>query len=111
MSKNTEKNNKLMEAIKLINKKFAKENGSDIIHLDVKSINKISSGSIAIDAASNSCGIPEGRIYEFFGKESSGKTTIALIIAQEYLKNNKNVLYIDAEQALILIGQRKLALM
>lgn len=99
MSKSTEKNSKLMEAIKLINKKFAKENGSDIIHLDVKSINKISSGSIAIDAASNSCGIPEGRIYEFFGKESSGKTTIALIIAQEYLKNNKNVLYIDAEQA------------
>lgn len=93
------KNSKLMEAIKLINKKFAKENGSDIIHLDVKSINKISSGSIAIDAASNSCGIPEGRIYEFFGKESSGKTTIALIIAQEYLKSNKNVLYIDAEQA------------
>lgn len=94
------KNNKLMDAIKLINKKFAKENdGTNIISLDVKPINKITSGSIAIDAATNSCGIPEGRIYEFFGKESSGKTTIALIIAQEYLKNNKNVLYIDAEQA------------
>lgn len=94
-----EKNNKLMDAIKLINKKYSKENGGDIISLDVKPINKITSGSIAIDAATNSCGIPEGRIYEFFGKESSGKTTIALIIAQEYLKNNKNVLYIDAEQA------------
>lgn len=95
-----EKNSKLMDAIKLINKKFAKENdGSNIISLDVKPINKITSGSIAIDAATNSCGIPEGRIYEFYGKESSGKTTIALIIAQEYLKNNKNVLYIDAEQA------------
>jgi len=94
-----EKNNKLMDAIKLINKKYSKENGGDVISLDVKPINKITSGSIAIDAATNSCGIPEGRIYEFFGKESSGKTTIALIIAQEYLKNNKNVLYIDAEQA------------
>lgn len=95
-----EKNSKLMDAIKLINKKFAKENdGNSIISLDVKPINKITSGSIAIDAATNSCGIPEGRIYEFFGRESSGKTTIALIIAQEYLKNNKNVLYIDAEQA------------
>lgn len=94
-----EKNKKLMDAIKLINKKFAKDNNGNIISLDVKPINKISSGSIAIDAATNAGGIPEGRIYEFFGKESSGKTTIALIIAQEYLKNNKNVLYIDAEQA------------
>ena len=94
-----EKNSKLMDAIKLINKKYSKENCGDIISLDVKPINKITSGSIAIDAATNSCGIPEGRIYEFFGRESSGKTTIALIVAQEYLKNNKNVLYIDAEQA------------
>lgn len=92
--------NKLLDAIKLINSKFKnKDTGEVPIVLEKQEVPIISSGSLAIDIASNAGGIPEGRIYEFFGAEASGKTTAALKIASEYIKNGKSVAYIDAEQA------------
>lgn len=92
--------NKILEAIKLINSKFKdKETGDVPIVLEKQEIPIISSGSLAIDIASNAGGLPQGRIYEFFGAESSGKTTASLKIASEYLKRGESVAYIDAEQA------------
>ena len=92
--------NKLLDAIKLINLKFKnKETGETPIIMEKQNTPTISSGSLAIDCASNAGGIPQGRIYEFFGAEASGKTTAALKIASEYLKNGKSVAYIDAVQA------------
>jgi len=38
----------------------------------------ISTGSIALDAALGTGGLPRGRIVEIYGPESSGKTTLAL---------------------------------
>ena len=94
------KENKLLDAIKLINSKFGNKETNEVpIILEKQNVPTISSGSLAIDIASNANGIPQGRIYEFFGAEASGKTTAALKIASEYLKNGKSVAYIDAEQA------------
>lgn len=94
------KENKLLDAIKLINSKFGNKETNELpILLEKQDVPTISSGSLAIDCASNAGGIPQGRIYEFFGAEASGKTTAALKIASEYLKNGKSVAYIDAEQA------------
>ena len=45
-------------------------------------------------------GIPRGRIIELFGNESSGKTTLSLFIAAEFIRGGGNVVYIDAEHAL-----------
>lgn len=93
-------NNKLLDAIKLINNKFKdKETGDAPIPLGGVDIPIISSGIIGIDKASNCGGIPEGRIFEIFGAESSGKTTIALLIAKKYAELGKSVAFIDVEQA------------
>jgi len=60
----------------------------------------ISTGSIALDYALGIGGIPRGRAIEIFGKESSGKTTLALHIAAEAQKKSGTVAFIDAEHAL-----------
>jgi len=47
-------------------------------------------------------GIHSGKIYEVFGKESSGKSTLALHLAKAYLdfwKDEGNVLWIESESA------------
>ena len=49
----------------------------------VANIDVISTGSLALDMALGTNGLPAGRICEIYGPESSGKTTIALsVIAQ-----------------------------
>jgi recombination protein RecA len=68
----------------------------------------ISSGSIAIDAALGTGGMPRGRIVEIFGPESSGKTTIALQVVAEAQKKGGMAAFIDVEHALDPIYARKL---
>jgi recombination protein RecA len=68
----------------------------------------ISSGSIAIDAALGTGGMPRGRIVEIFGPESSGKTTIALQVIAEAQKKGGMAAFIDVEHALDPIYARKL---
>lgn len=100
---------KLAEAVKLINSKFKdKETGDIPIPNGNTDIPIISSGIIGIDYASNCGGIPEGRIFEIFGAESSGKTTIALLIAKKYAEMGKTVAFIDVEQAFNKTWARKL---
>lgn len=102
---------KLSEAIKLINNKFGnKETGEKPIADGAVDIPIISSGIIGIDYASNCGGIPEGRIFEVFGAESSGKTTIALLIAKKYIEDGKVVAFIDAEQAFNKTWAKKLGI-
>jgi len=63
------------------------------------SVQTFSSGSIALDIALGG-GIPQGRVIEIFGPESSGKTTLALhAIAQAQAKGGRAA-FIDAEHAL-----------
>jgi recombination protein RecA len=57
-------------------------------------------GLASLDICLGCFGIPEGRIVEIYGTESSGKTTLALQIAASFQQHNKLVAYIDAEHAL-----------
>ena len=63
-------------------------------------INAISTGSIGLDHALGVGGLPQGRIVEIFGPESSGKTTLALHVVAEAQKKGGIAAFIDAEHAL-----------
>ncbi|MBP3330897.1 MAG: recombinase RecA [Clostridia bacterium] len=63
-------------------------------------IEAISTGSIALDAATGIGGLPKGRIIEIYGPESSGKTTLALHAIAEAQKAGGEAAFIDAEHAL-----------
>ena len=73
-----------------------------------KKVEVISTGSPALDLALGVRGIPVGRIVEIFGKEATGKTTLALHILAEAQKQGKVAAFIDAEHALDLDYARKI---
>ena len=71
-------------------------------------IHGISTGSLSLDIALGGTGIPQGRIAEVFGPESSGKTTLALHAVAEAQKQGGIAAFIDAEHALDPSWARKL---
>lgn len=70
----------------------------------------ISTGSILVDKAIGSKGLPRGRIIEVFGPEASGKTTIALQVIAQAQKNGGICAFIDAEHALDPVYASKLGI-
>lgn len=60
----------------------------------------IRTGSLDLDMCIGIGGLPRGRICEIYGRESSGKTTLFLLVVVEAQRAGMNVLYIDAESAL-----------
>ena len=90
----------LNEALKAIEKEYGK---GSIMRLGDRanvSVDAISSGSIALDAALGIGGYPKGRIIEIYGPESSGKTTLALHAIAECQKAGGRCAFIDAENAI-----------
>jgi len=63
-------------------------------------IRGISTGSISLDLALGGRGIPRGRVAEFYGPESSGKTTLALHVVGAAQQAGGVAAFIDAEHAL-----------
>ncbi len=96
-------------ALKQIEKQFGKGTimrmGEGAIHTEA---GVIPTGSISLDAALGIGGVPRGRVVEIFGKEASGKTTIALHIVSEAQKLGGVAAFIDAEHALDPVYSRKL---
>ncbi len=74
----------------------------------VQNVNTIPSGSLGLDLAIGIGGIPQGRIIEIFGPESSGKTTLCLHIIAEAQKRGGFAAFVDAEHALDLNYAKKL---
>src|SRR5690349_23755546 len=68
----------------------------------------ISTGSLGLDIALGTGGLPRGRIVEVYGPESSGKTTLALHVLAEAQRVGGTCAFIDAEHALDVGYARKL---
>jgi recombination protein RecA len=88
-------------ALSAIEKQFGK---GAIMKLDNKTVAEkipsIPTGCLSLDLALGIGGIPQGRIVEIYGPESSGKTTLTLHIAAECQKQGGTVAFVDAEHAL-----------
>ena len=98
---NSDKTKALDIALSAIEKQFGKGSvmrlGNDS---KPKRMPSISTSSLALDVALGIGGIPQGRIVEVYGPESSGKTTLTLHIAAECQKAGGTVAFVDAEHAL-----------
>jgi recombination protein RecA len=71
-------------------------------------IETIPSGSLGLDIALGTGGLPRGRVVEIYGPESSGKTTLALHAVAEAQKRGGTCAFVDAEHALDPTYARKL---
>ncbi len=66
---------------------------------DFRNNGVISTGSLSLDLALGTGGIPRGNFTEISGPESSGKTTVALAAVKSALDSGLKVLYVDVERA------------
>lgn len=65
----------------------------------VVAVDTISTGSLGLDIALGTGGLPRGRIVEIYGPESSGKTTLSIHAIAECQKKGGIAAFIDAEHA------------
>ena len=66
----------------------------------VVQVKSIPTGSLALDLALGIGGVPQGRIVEIFGPESSGKTTLIYHIIAEAQARGGVCVFIDTEHAM-----------
>lgn len=101
IDRNAESDRKNLElAISGINKQFGTGAIMRLGEATKMEIDVISTGSIAIDLALGTGGLPRGRICEIYGPESSGKTTFCLSVIAQAQKQGGNAVFIDVEHAL-----------
>ncbi|RXK13621.1 recombinase RecA [Halarcobacter mediterraneus] len=87
-------------AIKQIDKTFGKGTLIRLGDKEVVPTEAISTGSLGLDLALGVGGLPQGRVIEIYGPESSGKTTLTLHAIAECQKAGGVCAFIDAEHAL-----------
>jgi len=95
-------------ALKQIDKTFGKGTVVRLGDKVIEPLASISTGSLGLDMALGIGGVPEGRIIEIYGPESSGKTTLALQVTASAQKEGKVAAFIDAEHALDVLYAKNL---
>jgi len=99
--KDIDKEKALDAALSQIERNFGKGSIMKLGQADnALDIEAVSTGSLGLDIALGIGGLPEGRVVEIYGPESSGKTTLSLHVVAEAQKNGGTCAFIDAEHAL-----------
>lgn len=98
--KSTDRAHNLQLALAKIEKDFGKGAVMRLGETEIPKVEAISTGCLTLDVALGIGGIPQGRIIEIYGPESSGKTTVALHCVAEVQKKGGTAAYVDAEHAL-----------
>jgi recombination protein RecA len=80
----------------ILDKKYGNKDRVYTTFNELISVPKKHTGSLYLDYAFGG-GFVEGRIYNFYGPPSSGKSAIAGMISSQYQKSGLPVVYIDAE--------------
>ncbi len=105
----SEKEQAISMAVSQIERQFGK---GSIMKLGaegmVQSVRAIPTGSLGLDIAIGVGGVPQGRIVEIFGPESSGKTTLCLHIIAQAQQMGGFAAFVDAEHALDVHYARRL---
>ena len=102
------KNEALDRAIAQIEKQYGSGSIMKMDEKNRKRVDGISTGALSLDIALGGSGIPRGRIIEFYGPESSGKTTLALHVIASAQRSGGVAAFIDAEHALDTTWAKKL---
>jgi len=102
---------KIQDSIKKLEKKHGKGVVMDLNDKTgtMKGVDFGSTGICSLDRILGG-GLPEGRVVELFGQESSGKTTLAIHIAAQFQKQGKVVAYLDLEHAFEPIRAKEMGL-
>ena len=100
MAKKNQRQTAIDAAIASIERSFGKGAIMQYGTTEPPKVDAISTGSINLDMALGIGGVPQGRVVEIFGNESSGKTTMSLQIVAEAQKKGGTAAFIDAEHAL-----------
>lgn len=87
-------------AIAQLDKQFGDNTVMRIGSKNIKPWPAISTGALPLDISLGIGGLPEGRIVEVFGPESSGKSTLCLSVVAEAQKMGKLCAFIDAEHSI-----------
>ena len=90
----------LSAAMAQIERQFGKGSLMRLGDQEQVAIPSISTGSLGLDVALGIGGLPQGRVVEIYGPESSGKTTLTLQVVAEAQKTGGTCAFIDAEHAL-----------
>jgi recombination protein RecA len=98
----------LDRAISQIEKQYGSGSIMKMDEADYSRVEGISTGALSLDLALGGRGIPRGRVSEFFGPESSGKTTLALHVIAQAQRVGGVAAFIDAEHALDTTWAKKL---
>ena len=96
----SDKDKNLKETLSQIEKQFGKGTVMKMGEREIVDMPCVSTGSIGLDIALGIGGLPQGRVVEIFGPESSGKTTLTLQAIAECQKAGGTAAFIDAEHAL-----------
>ena len=99
-SRDPNKDKALTAALSQIERQFGKGAMMRLGDTVQERIPSISTGSLGLDVALGIGGLPQGRIVEIYGPESSGKTTLTLQVIAECQKSGGTCAFIDAEHAL-----------
>jgi recombination protein RecA len=97
-----DRNKALEAALSQIDRSYGKGSVMKLGQRDsaVNDVLPISTGSIGLDLGLGIGGLPQGRVVEIYGPESSGKTTLALHTVAESQKMGGVCAFIDAEHAM-----------
>ncbi len=94
-----EKRKALQLTMDKLEKAFGKGVVMTLSDTKVEGVDVIPTGSLTVDLALGTGGLPKGRVVEIYGPESSGKTTLSMHVIAEAQRVGGLAAFIDAEHA------------